>query len=122
MQGTYAAIKSARRIARLRANQEGRAWAIVARDGLSAIRWEIMPAAKVRPDESAEVLPPTHRHRPDGTRTEPFSGPVRPERPNVAAHGGYTCVALCRCGAERRSNHNQGNAEYGPWMMSEDDT
>ena len=121
MKGTYATITSARHIARLRANQEGRAWAIVARDGLSALRWEIMPAAKVRSDESAEVLPPKHIHRSAGTRTEPFTGPVAPGRPNVAAHGGYTCVALCRCGAERRSNHNQGHAEYGPWIMSEGD-
>lgn len=112
---TYASLKSARHIARLKANQQRRPWAIVARDGLSAPRWEIMPAHKVRPDERAEEIPPKHVHRAARTRVEPFTGPVRPDRPNRAAHGGITRVSVCWCGAERRSNHNNGHAEYGQW-------
>lgn len=55
-----------------------------------------------------------HRHRPIETRDQCFTGPVSPQE-NPAAHGGVCRVDTCRCGAERRTNRNQGHIERGVW-------
>ena len=61
-----------------------------------------------------------HTHRPT-TRTETaFRGPVSSARPNPAAHGWLTIADICRCGAVRLTNVNQGHAERGKWEENAD--
>lgn len=56
-----------------------------------------------------------HRHRAARTETWGFSRPVAwPENP--AAHGNVVEVAICSCGAERRTNVNQWHVERGAWV------
>jgi hypothetical protein len=60
----------------------------------------------------------THRHRPIASRIAPYTGPVAwPETP--VAHGNVCEVSTCRCGAERRTNHNAGQVEAGRWHLVE---
>jgi hypothetical protein len=58
-----------------------------------------------------------HTHRPTTSRTTPFVGAIATaSKPNPAAHGNIRIIALCRCGAERHTNANQGHVERGAWQ------
>lgn len=51
------------------------------------------------------------------THLHPFTGPLS-SRPNPRAHGGYCLHEHCsRCGATRRTNHNQGATESTGWYL-----
>jgi hypothetical protein len=48
----------------------------------------------------------------------PFQGCVGDHRINLCyrkAHGGVSIVETCACGAQRRTNANQGYEEVGRW-------
>lgn len=62
-----------------------------------------------------------HRHKKISEITTPFVGPVGEGsrgyfRQYPAAHGYVTTVAICRCGAVRHTNENQGHVERGRWI------
>jgi len=59
----------------------------------------------------------THTHKAKTRRIVGFSHCVcvAPRRCDGRAHGGLTEIARCRCGAERRTNVNQGFRERGEW-------
>lgn len=61
-----------------------------------------------------------HQHRPSSTMMRPFAGPIAGAKRNPSAHGGYTIVAHCACGAIREENRNQGAVERGPWFTTEE--
>lgn len=61
-----------------------------------------------------------HRHRTSYSETVAFAGPVASERPDPRAHGGFTEICYCACGASRRDNHNQGYRERGHWRTTTD--
>ena len=65
-----------------------------------------------------------HRHAAQSTSHRPYFGPVTGDlsgyyRQNSMAHGNVTRVDRCRCGAERRTNVNQGHVERGRWTPEE---
>jgi len=62
-----------------------------------------------------------HRHQPTKTYVRPFFGPVA-ARENRAAHGNVCVIDTCSCGAERRTNRNQGHLERGTWTAPERST
>ena len=55
-----------------------------------------------------------HRAVPELSRTVGFAGPVSREQ-NPVAHGGVCTIDTCRCGAQRKTNHNAGQIERGSW-------
>jgi hypothetical protein len=57
-----------------------------------------------------------HRHRAKAiSDPEPYRSSVSVARENRCAHGGYSEVHSCCCGATKRVNRNQGYAEHGEW-------
>lgn len=63
-----------------------------------------------------------HQHRPKDnlTRERPFSGPARgASKQNPKAHGGFTVVETCGCGAMREINVNRTWVERGAWIEAE---
>jgi len=56
-----------------------------------------------------------HRHAASTSARRPFTGPVGLEE-NPKAHGGYTVVKTCRCGAVEIENRNQGHVELSGWI------
>jgi hypothetical protein len=60
-----------------------------------------------------------HRHRPVPAkqRTLPFTGVVYGTRTDVRAHGNVCVHDVCRCGALRDTNVNQGFEERGAWRV-----
>lgn len=59
----------------------------------------------------------THRAIPRLSQDYGFTGSVRPDNPNPAAHGNITQWDTCRCGATRATNINGRHIERGPWEM-----
>jgi len=58
----------------------------------------------------------THRHKVTHTDTRAFSGPVRAQGQNQAAHGNVCFIDHCACGATRKTNANAGQTERGAWV------
>jgi len=64
-----------------------------------------------------------HRHRAVKSRIEPFFGclgDVDRRGCNPASHGWACRHEWCSCGAERRTNFNQGRDESTGWYMPAD--
>ncbi len=55
-----------------------------------------------------------HEHRSVGRVSGPFFGPVSGKQ-NPKAHGGYSAVEHCSCGAKRTVNINGKHVERGSW-------
>jgi len=52
------------------------------------------------------------------TVTMPYNGSIyRAEKTNPAAHGGYTEIQSCTCGALRSVNVNGNHIEKGRWSL-----
>jgi len=58
---TYRNLRTARGIARRFANQTGEAWAVLGRDGLGVLRWEIFPARLIHEGEYTDIIYPNFR-------------------------------------------------------------
>lgn len=58
----------------------------------------------------------THKHRPLKTTEQCFVGAIPDAiKPDARAHGNVTQTDVCRCGASRQVNVNQGFREIGRW-------
>ena len=62
----------------------------------------------------------THRHK-TKTITAPsaYIAPASVTRQNRRAHGGYSCLHICACGAIKAVNVNGWHKEHGPWLVGE---
>ena len=65
----------------------------------------------------------THRPMPHGCSTWAWTKCVTAgtdawRAHDESSHGGVICIDTCRCGAERRTEANCGNRQYGPWTQA----
>ena len=70
------------------------------------------------PREGQRMDETMHTHREAEYRICCYTGTIPgTSRENRSAHGGICRVSICRCGATRAANRNQGHIERGPWIV-----